>query len=515
MPAKYLIYARKSTDEDTKQVRSIEDQLTELKLFSQKESLEVVDILIEKQSAKSPGRSIFNQMLERIRNGEANGIIAWNPDRLARNSLDGGQIIHLIDQGLLKHLKFPTFWFEDTSQGKFMLSLAFSQAKYYVDNLSQNVKRGMLNKARRGEFPMKAPPGYINNRVTKKIDLDPKTAKHIKKAFWLYATGSYSYQKITDFLKQKGVMSIRRKGRKPKAFTINGVYGILTNPFYYGHFRYNGEIFTGTHKPLITKKLFDRVQGVVLTRSKNRKTNHQFAFTNLIKCSECGYMVTAEKHQKFYKSTNRIAEYTYYRCSKKGQINCSQPYLNQDDLVKEINHQIQKVSIPKGWKAKMLTKLKLDEETARQNVDKFTRELSHQLAGIQLKLDKLLDSFLEGIVTRSDYLKVKDKLFNQKQSIQAKIDQFRQNQIYWLEPLKNHILLAGSGEKTVTNDDLDAKRKFLAITGSNFALDDGKLTFTWQKPWARLTARATIRNFVSRTGLEPVTLCLRGRCSTN
>ena len=502
MPAKYLIYTRKSTDEDTKQVRSIEDQLTELKLFSQKENLDVIDVLVEKKSAKAPGRSIFNEMLERIRKGEANGIISWNPDRLARNSLDGGQIIYLIDQGLLNSLKFPTFWFEDTPQGRFMLNLAFSQAEYFINNLSVNVKRGMLNKARRGEFPMKAPPGYVNNRVTKKIDLDKKTAKYIKKAFLLYSKGTYSYQKISDYLKSKGALSNRRKKKKPMSFSINGIHGILTNPFYYGHFRFNDEIFSGIHKPLITKKLFDRVQGINLTRSRNRKRIHGFAFTNLIKCSECGYMVTAEKHQKYYKGTNRIAEYSYYRCTKKSKMECSQPYLNQDDLVSQVNHYIQKVSIPKVWKVKMLKRLKKDEEMAQSNVEKLTRELNFKLASIQVKLDKLLDSFLEGIVLRSDYLKVKDKLFNQKQSIQAKIDQFRQNQIYWLEPLKNHIILAASGEKTVTDDDLTAKRKFLTITGSNFALNDGKLTFTWQKPWARLSARATIRSFVTPRRIE-------------
>ena len=118
---KYFIYARKSTDEENKQVRSIEDQLIELKDFSQKEKLEVVDVLVEKQSAKIPGRPVFNQMLEKIKDNEADGIIAWHPDRLARNSVDGGQIIYLLDQNILQFLKFPTFWFENTTQGKFML----------------------------------------------------------------------------------------------------------------------------------------------------------------------------------------------------------------------------------------------------------------------------------------------------------------------------------------------------------------------------------------------------------
>ena len=105
------------------------------------------------------------------------------------------------------------------------------------------------------------------------------------------------------------------------SFSVNGVHGILTNPFYYGYFRYNKEIFKGIHKQIIDKPLFDKVQGIILSRSKNRKKTHSFSFTNLIKCSECGYMVTAENHQKYYKGTSRIADYIYYRCTKKESKN--------------------------------------------------------------------------------------------------------------------------------------------------------------------------------------------------
>ncbi len=160
---KYFIYARKSTDVEDKQVLSIEAQLVELRAYAKKEGLLIADELIEKQSAKTPGRKIFGDMLKSIEAGEASGILAWHPDRLARNSVDGGQIVYLLDQTHLQSLKFPTFWFENTSQGKFMLSIAFGQSKYYVDNLSENTKRGLRQKVRRGEFPGNAPVGYIND----------------------------------------------------------------------------------------------------------------------------------------------------------------------------------------------------------------------------------------------------------------------------------------------------------------------------------------------------------------
>ena len=159
---KFFIYTRKSTDTEDRQVRSISDQLAELKSLALKENIEVVDIFVEKQTAKTPGRPVFNEMLLRIEANEASGILAWHPDRLARNSVDGGKIIYLLDTGKIAELKFPTFWCDTTPQGKFMLSIAFSQSKYYVDNLSENIKRGKRNKVKDGIWPQMSPLGYVN-----------------------------------------------------------------------------------------------------------------------------------------------------------------------------------------------------------------------------------------------------------------------------------------------------------------------------------------------------------------
>ena len=127
---KYIAYCRKSTDEKEKQVLSIEQQIEELKQFAQREKLEIVEFLTEAQTAKIPGRKVFSNLVKLLENGYADGIVAWHPDRLARNSIDGGKIIYLLDQGKLQSLKFPTFWFENTPQGRFMLNIAFGQSKY-------------------------------------------------------------------------------------------------------------------------------------------------------------------------------------------------------------------------------------------------------------------------------------------------------------------------------------------------------------------------------------------------
>ncbi|MAF20809.1 MAG: hypothetical protein CMI55_03960, partial [Parcubacteria group bacterium] len=81
---KYFLYIRKSTDEDDRQVLSLEAQEVELNEFATREHLHIVDTFRESQTAKEPGRPIFNNMLDRIEKGEADGILAWHPDRLAR-----------------------------------------------------------------------------------------------------------------------------------------------------------------------------------------------------------------------------------------------------------------------------------------------------------------------------------------------------------------------------------------------------------------------------------------------
>ena len=178
---KFFIYVRKSTDSEDRQIRSIDDQIAELKELAKKENFEIVKTFIEKQTAKEPGRPIFNEMLASIENGKAEGILAWHPDRLARNSVDGGKIIYLLDTQKIKSLKFPTFWFENTPQGKFMLQIAFGQSKYYVDNLSENIKRGIRQKLKNGICPQMAPLGYLNDKDTRTIAVDRKKAQLINK----------------------------------------------------------------------------------------------------------------------------------------------------------------------------------------------------------------------------------------------------------------------------------------------------------------------------------------------
>jgi DNA invertase Pin-like site-specific DNA recombinase len=191
------------------------------------------------------GRPVFNEMIRRIEAAEAQGIIAWHPDRLSRKSKDGGEIIYFLDIGLLTNLKFSTFWFENTPQGKANLGHELVQTKQYSDKLACDTKRGLEDKARMGHFPGRAPVGYLNDKGTKTIVIDPRVAPIIKRAFELYAAGGSTLDAMQAFFTDNGIFSKKCGKRFKGGLKVHHdlIRRILRNPFYYGHFEYDGEVY--------------------------------------------------------------------------------------------------------------------------------------------------------------------------------------------------------------------------------------------------------------------------------
>jgi site-specific DNA recombinase len=318
---KFFIYARKSTDDLIRQVRSIDDQIAELAELAKRENLDVADILVERQTAKVPGRPIFNSMLDRIERGEASGILAWHPDRLARNSLDSGRIIYLVDIAKVKALRFPTFQVDMTASGKLMLGMIFNQSKYYVDNLAENVKRAQRQKVKNGLWPQKATIGYLNDRTTRGIVPDPERAPFIRKTFTLYATGTYTFGHLRDVITAAGLRS-----KLGNALSTSNYQYMLKNPIYYGLLRFNGEYSDGKHEPLISKDVFDRCQAVMHRRSKPLSTRLKpYVYRGVFRCGECGCFITTETQKG----------HNYLRCTKKGGRPCSQPYVREEEISRQ------------------------------------------------------------------------------------------------------------------------------------------------------------------------------------
>ena len=473
MSQKFFLYARKSTDVEDKQILSIEAQLQELRDFAKRENVEIAREFIEKQSAKIPGRPMFNDMLSCIEAGEADSILSWHPDRLARNSVDGGKIIYLLDTNVIVGLKFPSFWFESTPQGKFMLNIAFGQSKYYVDSLSENTKRGLRQKVRRGEYPSLAPIGYLNDTRNKTVVVDRKQAPVIQKAFEMYAKGDQTLERIGIFLEQNRL--ITKIGQR---IHISRATFILSNPFYYGHFRYGGEIHEGHYKPIISKKLFDQVQVIMKQKSRPRhkqKNEHQI-FCGLITCASCGMMITGEYKVKTQKNGTQHF-YTYYHCTKKSKTQkCSEPCIRQEILDAQFSSILQKVSMPRDWAEYLNTRLEQDRTNSAQSVSVFVEKNQKRIKDISVKLQRLLDGYLEQDIEKQIYREEKAKLLSEKKSLEEEISSAQQKQNSWLEPMQKWINEAQDMEKIALDSNLlNKKVAAKKVFGSNLLLQNKTL----------------------------------------
>jgi len=494
---KYFLYARKSTDEPDRQILSIEAQITELKEFAQKENLDISEIFVESQTAKVPGRSVFNEMIKQIESGKAQGILAWHPDRLARNSIDGGQIIYLIDTEKILSLKFPVFWFDPTPQGKFMLNIAFGQSKYYIDNLSENVKRGLRQKVRRGEQSGLAITGYLNDRINRKIVPDPEKFKLMGKMFELYSTGEYSLKDLRNKMTELGLVS-----RSKKVFSVSNIQQFLKNPFFYGAFIFNGELHQGKHKPAVSKKLFDKCQEVMERKAHKAKRGQiEYAFRSLLFCKECGCSITSETQKG----------HNYYRCTKK-KGKCSQKYIREENLAEQISDLIQKVSLPSAWAKIMEKELNKEKKESCKAESAFAQNLKSQLREIEAKLDRLLDNQLEGIISNEEYADKKQKILNQKIEISEKMKDFEQNGNHWLELCKRFVFEANQAQIVALQKDFPEKKNYLKRIGSNPLLSEREVFVEYKNPWKLLENLSSgARRFApSEAKNENYTYVLRG-----
>jgi site-specific DNA recombinase len=464
----YFLYARKSTDESNRQVLSIEAQLFELREMAKRDGLKVVHEFIESRTAKVPGRPVFDAMLKEIERGRANGVLSWHPDRLARNSMDGGRIIYLVDQGKIRGLKFPHFPFEPSAQGKFNLSLAFGQSKYYVDSLSENVKRGLRQKLRNGVFPSMAPLGYLNDRVRKCIVVDPERAPLIRKAFELYATGNFSIDDVKARIDKLGLKSWSGKpvGRSTYFFIVH-------NPIYYGLMRYMGETHEGKHEPIISKRLFDLAQAVSARSARSKEGPLKpFLFRGVFWCGECGAAITNEIQKG----------HTYLRCTKR-RGKCSQPYLREELATEQMLEQMDRMAPPADWPDKMLTELSRAQTQDAHSIEALNIRIRGEVSLCEKQLDALLDLLLNQQVSNDEYTRKKEALINRKAELRQQLTDFETTSIQRFEPLKVFVLALKEATILATERNPATCRDFLRIHGSNFRVADRRVLIDLKRPW--------------------------------
>lgn len=483
---KYFLYARKSSESEDRQAASIEDQVKELTRIAKDFNLEIVETFTESQSAKAPGRNVFNQMIGRLYAGEANGILCWKLDRLARNFIDGGAIIDLLQSGKVQSIRTHEKFYLP-SDNVLVMAMEFGMANQFIRDLSVNVKRGLKNKAEKGWLPGIAPIGYKSTpgkeKGFKEIEIDPERFPLVRQIFDLMLTGNYTAPDVWKKTKEWGLTTIKRKRIGGHHISKSGIYALLTNPFYCGRFEYpagSGNWIQGKHEPMITEEEFNHIQRMLGKKGKPSPKTHFFAFTGMMRCGFCGSSITAETKTKRQKNGN-VHEYIYYHCTKRKNEKCVEKSVEVKNLNAQIDELLSGITISerfKDWAIKHLHEIRSDEAETKETI---LRNKNKELELVNTSLSKIVLTYTspenaDGSIMSIDELKaIKGDFQKRKIALEESLKQESKEMDDWMELSERTFHFAQYARIWFENGNNETKKAILSCLGSNLIIKDQKL----------------------------------------
>ncbi len=377
-----VIYTRVSSKEQEKSGFSIPAQRKLLMDYAQSHGYKIIQEFSDVETAKSSGRTQFEKLQSFLKeNKEVKIILVEKTDRLYRNFTDYVSLEMLdVELHLVKENEIISK--ESKSHAKLIHGIKVVLAKNYIDNLSEEVKKGLKEKAEQGEWPHRAPLGYLNDRDSQKIVVDRERGPIIKMLFELYATGQYS---ISLLQKEAKILGLKYRG-KGQYVSRSWIEKLLKNPIYTGRFRWKKEMYQGSHEPLITYELFDQVQKIISNKSKPKPRTHNFAFRGLLTCGYCGCAITAEIKKD---------KYIYYRCTN-GKGKCSQAYIPESKLSSLLAETVKQVTIDSNSAEEIRTALKDSLDKIQQFREQELKKLNSKRQQIQSRIDNCYRDRLDG-----------------------------------------------------------------------------------------------------------------------
>ncbi len=473
---KYLLYARKSTESEDRQVLSIDSQVDELKRIAEREGIHIVDTLIESRSAKTLGRPVFNDLIDRLVAGKADGILCWKLDRLARNFIDGGRIIEMLQHGVIRHIRaFEHNYYPQDNV--LLMSVEFGMANQFSRDLAVNVTRGMRRKAEMGWYPVQPPIGYLNSKTKGRgkndISKDPKSFALVRKVWDFMLTGTYNVPKILALANDDWGLRTR-KGNKVAQSTIHYT---LTNPFYYGAFewpRRSGNWYQGSHEPMISVDEYDRMQIILGRKGHPRPKTHVFAFTGIMKCGGCGAAITAEDKHKLQLNGN-LHKYIYYHCTKRKDPTCTQKSLEEKKLTEQIDEKLVGLVMPDqfhAWAMKWLEQEHHREVESRESIRATQMKAYDEVVS---RLDRYIEMRVQNELTEEEFKEKKNTALKEKLRLNELLNDTDHRISRWAENMENGLKFVWRAREKFKNGTLEEKKEIFSALGSNFFLEYRKL----------------------------------------
>ncbi len=442
----------------------------------EKNKFAIVEKFVDVETAKKAGRPEFNNMIEFVkRNKFIKDILVEKTDRLLRNFSDLATIYDemIIGFGVKVHFVKEGIILDKSSKStdKFFFGLRALMAKQTVDNLSEEVRKGMKEKAEQGTLPTRAPYGYLNDGVKGRrgIKVDPDAASYVIKMFELYATGTYTLFTLRKKMFDDGIVY-----RNGKNFHKSIVERILKNEFYTGVLKWDGfRNENATHTPIVSRELFNQVQGLLVSTNKPKSRKGLFPYTNLIKCGLCGCYMTAEIKK---------GKYIYYRCTgSKGK--CAQIYIKQEALDVEFERVLESIHIPEEGHRLIMKGLKenLSEKIEYHNT--CVKQIESQIALLQGRIDRAYTDKVDGKICEEFWQQNTDKWLAEKEELTTKLLSLQKTDTYFMENINLILELSKQAAELFKTQNAEEKRRLIKLITSNCILKDGKIVLELAEPY--------------------------------
>ncbi len=482
----YFIYARKSSETEDRQVASIPDQLEWADKLISLLSLSIDGKpFTESYSAGEPGRTQFNRMADEIeKRDDIKGIVCWKFNRLSRNPKDEGVLRWWLQSGKIDEIitSDGTYKQQDSD---FRMAIDGAQGQRFINDLRKDTLRGMKSKLDKGIAPILAPPGYKNDMTKRQGERDiiPDEVQFplVRKLFELFMTKNYSVQQLWFEAEKLGVKNSRKQ-----IVSKSQLYVMLRNPFYTGtHFIYAGKLYTnGSHKPLITKAEYDLIQDIMDGRSRPRHDLHaKDLLAGIMRCGECGRMITTEVKTKHYKNgTSQV--FTYYRCTKKwNDKKCSQPYIRAEVLEEQVLNYMDTITLSTSfveWAIKWLKVMHSNQEQLREAKYK-TAEQSYQ--EVVKKINRVVEMTMDSMLTTQEGMERKQELELEKQRLSDELAKMDTHVTEWSNLAIQTFDLVKNIKERFTNGTIEQRKTILRVIGSNLVIKDKKIDIMVRTPF--------------------------------